>query len=245
MRPQSSHRHLPPPPLSATLHASYRRALRGLRVIGDDPNASPLIFGGDLEEGTYTLARLLLRSRMFEEIVQSQAPNKVLRAMVPSPSNRPSRTTAAPVLPKCLLPAPIRRLLEAPVLPSFRRPGRRPCISRMPCRLPHGGSPLQLPHTSHGSGTGGHVGGTPPGSSILGGALTICRSAARLQFLLPQPSFPSVAFPTLAFRRDHFILTSPFQLIQWSRSQCLCLLTTTTHCFTVNDGSPLISTISY
>ena len=63
-----------PQPLRATLQASYHRILRGQRVIVDDPNAPPLIFGGVLEEGAYPLARRLLRGWMIEEIVRSQAP---------------------------------------------------------------------------------------------------------------------------------------------------------------------------
>ena len=76
----------------------------------DDPNAPPLIFGGVLEERAYHLVRRLLRGRMIEDIVRSQAPNKVLMA---TPSNRPSRKTAAPVLPKRPFLAPIRLLLKA------------------------------------------------------------------------------------------------------------------------------------
>ena len=42
------------------LQASYHRTLRGLRVRGDDSNASTLIFRGVLEKGAYPLARRLL-----------------------------------------------------------------------------------------------------------------------------------------------------------------------------------------
>ena len=75
----------PPNPrlFRATLQASYHRTLRGLQVRGDDPNAPTLIFGGVLEEGTYPLARDLLRGLMIEEIVRSQALNKVLMALPP------------------------------------------------------------------------------------------------------------------------------------------------------------------
>ena len=69
-----------PRPLRATLQASCYRVLRGLRLENDDPNAPPLIFGGVFEEGTYPLARCLLRAGMIEEIVRSHSPNKVLMA---------------------------------------------------------------------------------------------------------------------------------------------------------------------
>ena len=66
-------------PLRATLHASYHRAVRVLRVRGDDPNAlPPLIFGNMLGEGAYPLARCHLRGRMIEEAIWSWVPNKVL-----------------------------------------------------------------------------------------------------------------------------------------------------------------------
>ena len=69
--------------LRATLQASYHRILRGLRLRGDDPNAPPFIFGGVLEEGAYPLARRLLRGQMIEDVVRSQASNKVLLATPP------------------------------------------------------------------------------------------------------------------------------------------------------------------
>ena len=70
-------------PLSATLQSSYHHVLRVLLVRSDDPNAPPLIFGGMLEEGAYPLARRFLQGRMIEEIVRSQAPNKVLMTTPP------------------------------------------------------------------------------------------------------------------------------------------------------------------
>ena len=71
---------LDPRLLRATLQNSYYHILRGLQVRSDDPNALPLIFGGMLEEGPHPLVRRLLRGRMIEEIVRSQALNKVLMA---------------------------------------------------------------------------------------------------------------------------------------------------------------------
>ena len=62
--PQSPNRHLPSPDprsLRATLHGSYHRILRGLRLRGGDTNAPPLIFVGVLEEGAYPLARCIIR----------------------------------------------------------------------------------------------------------------------------------------------------------------------------------------
>ena len=73
-------------------------------------------------EGAYPIAWRFLRGRMMEEIVWSQAPNKVF--MATPPSNWPSRTTAASALPKRPLPGPILLLLEAPLLPPLRRLGR-------------------------------------------------------------------------------------------------------------------------
>ena len=72
---------LPDPiPLRATLYASYHRILRALRIRGDDLNVPLLIFGGVLKEGPDPLTRRLLRGRMIEEMVRSQATNKVLMA---------------------------------------------------------------------------------------------------------------------------------------------------------------------
>ena len=105
-----SHLIVTPRPLRATLQVPYHRILRGLRTRGDDPNAPPLIFVGVLEERAYHLVRRLLRGLMIEDIIRSQAPNKVLMA---TPSNRPSRKIAAPVLPKRPFLAPIRLLLKA------------------------------------------------------------------------------------------------------------------------------------
>ena len=70
------------------------------------------------------------------------------------PSNRPSTKTTAQVLPKCAFPALIRLLLEVPVLPSLRRLGRWLHMPSLPCHRPHGIPPLQLSHTSNGSGPG-------------------------------------------------------------------------------------------
>ena len=72
-------------PLRATLQASFHRILWSLRVRGDDPpKAAPVIFGGVLKEGTSPLARRLLQDQMIWEIVQSQAPNKVLWSVPPT-----------------------------------------------------------------------------------------------------------------------------------------------------------------
>ena len=68
----------PPDPhlLRPTLQASYHRVLRDLWGKGDDPHCRV----GVLEEGSYTIARRLLRGRMIGEITQFQAP-KVLKAI--------------------------------------------------------------------------------------------------------------------------------------------------------------------
>ena len=89
--PQSSYRHLPSRLLRATLQASYHRILRGLRTRSEDPNVpplSPLIFGDILEE--CLLVRRLVRGWMIEEIIRSQAPNRVLMA-TPLPIDPPEQ----------------------------------------------------------------------------------------------------------------------------------------------------------
>ena len=58
----------------------------------------PLIFGGVLEEGAYPLARSLLRDRMIEETIRSQAPRKVLMHHHP-PLKLTHRATAIMVIP--------------------------------------------------------------------------------------------------------------------------------------------------
>ena len=79
LAPQSCNRHLSSDPSPSGL--PFRpHILRALRLRINDPNAHLFIFGGVLEEGAYPLARRLLRGRMMEEIVRSQAPNKVLMA---------------------------------------------------------------------------------------------------------------------------------------------------------------------
>ena len=69
-------------------------------------------------------------------------------------SNWPSWTTATMVIPQRPLPASFRPLLEVSVLPSLRRLGRRPHLSRLPLHQTCGGPPLQLSHSSHGSALG-------------------------------------------------------------------------------------------
>ena len=59
-----------------------------------------------------------------------------------SPWNTLSRTTASPVLPKHLLPVPIRLLLEVPVLPPRCRLGWLPYLPGLPLHRPHGGLSL-------------------------------------------------------------------------------------------------------
>ena len=83
---QSRHFPIPPSPicphpLRATLEPSCYRILRGLRFRGDDSNVptAAVIFAVVLGEGSYPLARRLLRVQMIE-ITWSQAPKKVLWA---------------------------------------------------------------------------------------------------------------------------------------------------------------------
>ena len=108
-------------PLRATLHASYYRTLRSLRVRGDDPNAPTLIFMRLLEEGAYPLDRWLLRGRMIVENIRSQVPNKVLTA-TPSPID-PAEQLLPRLYPSALSQL-FRPLLEVHVLLSLRRLGR-------------------------------------------------------------------------------------------------------------------------
>ena len=92
-------------------------------------------------------------------------------------SNWPSWTTATMVIPQGPLPASFRPLLEVSVLPSLRRLGRRPHLSRLPLHQTCGGPPLQLSHSSHGSAPGLYVDGTPSGRSIPGRAPTVLQHA--------------------------------------------------------------------
>ena len=102
--------------LRAILQASYHRILRGLRVRSDDPSSLVACW----KRWRLPLSRRLLQGRMIEEIVLSQAPNKVIMATPP-----PIDPTAAPILPKRPLPAPIRLLLEGRSSPPpFRRLGQ-------------------------------------------------------------------------------------------------------------------------
>ena len=66
-----SHLIVPSPTPAPSELPSSPRSPKGLRVRSDDLNAPSLILGGVLEEGTYPLARRLLRGRMIEEIVRS------------------------------------------------------------------------------------------------------------------------------------------------------------------------------
>ena len=93
---------------------------------------------------------------MIEEIVKFQAPNKELLA-TPPPIN-PAKQL--PVLPKCPLPALITLLLQSYRL--WAGPSTLHAANQSQ------GPPLQLPHSFHGPGPGGYVGGTPPGSPIPG-----------------------------------------------------------------------------
>ena len=74
-----------------------------------------------------------------------------------SPSNRPSRMTAATVLLKCPIPSPIQLILKAPKLHSNSvgwadGPTCLDCLSRI--------TSLAAPHILR-TWTGGYVGGTP------------------------------------------------------------------------------------
>ena len=127
-------------PLRASLQASYHHILRGPWVRSQNPNASPLIFGGVLEEGTYLLARRLLRRQMIEEIVRSHSPNKVLMATLP------------PIDPvEQLLYWSYRSALSQLQSGYCLRLQSRPHLCQLLLHQPHGGLPLLLPYTFHGT----------------------------------------------------------------------------------------------
>ena len=153
-----------PRPLRAVLQASYHRTLRGQRVRGDDPNALPPHLQGRAGKGH------LPPDRGDHSVSGAQQ-----GAYTPPPlfSNWPGWTTATTVIPQRPLPAPFRPLFQASSLPPLHRLGRWPHLYRLPLHQPHGCPPLQLSHTSHGSGPGGYVDGTPPGRPIPGRASSV------------------------------------------------------------------------
>ena len=131
---------------------------------------------------------------MIEEIVRYQAHTKCSWQY---PSNRPSRTTAAPVLPKHPFPATIWLLFNAPVLPPLHRLGQWPHLPQLPLHRPQGSPSLQLFYTSYRPGPQRYVGGTVAPIQI----------AQFLAGILPQ-------FRDLPHEMDfsgvHFIFISPF-----------------------------------
>ena len=99
--------------------ASCHRIITGLRVRDDNPNAPPLIFGGILGEDAYHLVRRLLRGRIIEKILRSQAPNKVIMTN-PHPIDPANNCCPSPIV----APSPSSVTTIAPVLPPLRRLGR-------------------------------------------------------------------------------------------------------------------------
>ena len=93
-----------PPDEGVPLHASYHCILKGLQVRSDDPNSPPLIFGDVLEEGAN-------HRWMIEEIVQSQAPNKVLMETPPPPFQYTQPKNCCPSLTE--VPSPRSNLVTA------------------------------------------------------------------------------------------------------------------------------------
>ena len=163
---------------------------------------------GLLEEGTYPLARRLLLGRTIGEIIWSLAPNKVLLTVPP------------PVDPaEELQPRSYRSALSQ--LQSYcHSVGRADDPTCPDCqrRRPHGGPPLQLFHTSNGSGIGGYVGGTPLGSPIAGGLPGVCRSAPtadRLRLPSSLTFIPAVGPLPLAAPEGPLHLHRPLLLISY------------------------------
>ena len=146
-----------PRPLTVTLQVSYQRVDMDLRARSDEPNAPSLhhlwghVGGGQF----FPYQKPLTRGRMIGEITRDSSSHQ--GAHDHPFTCAPSRTAAAQVLLNCPLPAPLRILFKAPSLPPHRWLGRRPHVPWLPRRRPRGGSPLYLPHTSHGSDPGGYV----------------------------------------------------------------------------------------
>ena len=204
-----------PHPLSSTLLSSYHRTVRGLRVRGDNLNSAPppplRLRGragrGRLPPGQTPLPRPDGRRNHLVPGTQQGA------YAPPPPSNWPRRTTATTVIPQCPVPAAFWPLLEASVLLSLHRLGRWPHLSWLPLHRPYGGPPLQLSHSSHGSGLGRYVDGTPPGPPIPGRASTVqwpAPIADRFRLLSFITFIPAVGSLLPGHQRDHIILISPF-----------------------------------
>ena len=166
---QSLHYHSPsdPRPVKAVLQGSYHRSLRDLRFRGDDTNVPTLIFRYVLGEGSYPLARRLLRARVLRRTSVLSHPTKF---SAPSPPVDPTEqllpwsfsTTLA------LLPSYCRRLQ------IYRHSvGWADDHTCSDCHaVDHMGWPTSsaIPYnTCNGSPPGGNVSGTLLGRSVLGG----------------------------------------------------------------------------
>ena len=73
-------------------------------------------------------------------------------------------------------------------------------MPRLSCRQPHGSSPLQLPHTSHGSGPWEYVGGTLQVAQFLAGLQQfVDRELARFIYVREVKRFDPLKFSIYAW----------------------------------------------
>ena len=136
-----------------------------------------VIFRSVPGEGTYPLARRLLRARIIEEIVRSQPLNKVLCLPPPHQWTQSNSCCLGPSVQPFLCFAPATAEGFSPTVTPKAGPTTIHAPTAMP-QITRGVPPLQLFHTCSGSHPGGYVGGTPPGRSVLGGPPTVCQSAS-------------------------------------------------------------------
>ena len=147
---------------------------------------------------------------MIEETIRSQAPKNGLMA---GPSNRPSRTTAQRSFRSALSQL---RSGHCSRLQSYRHSVGWADDNTCPeCRStrPHGGPLLQLSHSSHGSGHGGYVDCTPPGSPIPDRAPTVklpAPIADHLRLLSFITLIPAAGRLLPGYQWDSIILNSCF-----------------------------------
>ena len=200
---------LPPLPISAplrtTLQALFHRIPRGLRVRVVNLNAPPDLSSLVVSWRSYIPRREVSNeTRWLGDHPVSGTQQGVLGC---PPRSGPSPNSC------CLsfidVPSPTSALDTArSSCPSLQWPH----MPRLPCHWPNSGPPLLLSYTSHRSGHGGYVDGTPPGSPIPGRPSAVLKPA---QFtgqlrLPPLLNFISARVPLLLQPwRGHFIFHPP------------------------------------